>query len=1550
MNKVKGLSLLLTLGMALAQTAHAQLADVTQPGDAITATSANSPGSEGVTNAIDGQPTKYLNFDISDTGFTVTPSVGLTVVNGLSLQSANDAPDRDPTTYLLEGSYDGTNFTEISSGDVADFPDRFHTNYIFFDNSVPYVHYRLIFPTVDNSTCCMQIAEVELLGAQAAGDVTQPGDALVATSANSPGSEGVTNAIDNAPTKYLNFDISETGFTVTPSVGMTIVNGLSLQSANDAPDRDPTTYLLQGSYDGTNFADISSGDVADFPDRFHTNYIFFDNSTPYLTYRLIFPTVDNSTCCMQIAEVEFLGSQAPGDVTQPGDDIVATSANSPGSEGVTNAIDGQPTKYLNFDITDTGFTVTPSVGLTIVNGLSLQSANDAPDRDPTTYRLEGSYDGTNFTEISSGDVADFPERFHTNYIYFDNDTAYLTYRLIFPTVDNSTCCMQIAEVELLGVQLPGDVTQPGDAITATSANSPGSEGVTNAIDNAPTKYLNFDISDTGFTVTPAVGLTEIIGLSLQSANDAPDRDPTTYLLEGSYDGTNFTEISSGSVADFPDRFHTNYIFFDNTTPYLTYRLIFPTVDNSTCCMQIAEVELFPRPGGSCSDLTLVDAGLIRLQPNDTPVLEGSTAEITVVPTGPWNVQWESKAPGEEEFSAVAGATSDTISIANVGSAQDGTLYRAVVSTPGCEGQISNEVALNLFTPSDTRSIGYTWIGGGANGAPTSMNPDDIAGFHPQAYWNNLNGGSGDDVSNAVDLAGEPTTVVDSNNDEVGDVGFDFTTDGTWGVGTGDGNPTQRMLNGLVRTDTKNLDEGDTPVEITFFGVPAGSHTVILYAVQVPLEFFDMNVEVEGANGVQRRFTRPQNSDEYNPSPGFVLMAGETEETRSVGNMMIFSGVEPSNGEILVRYWAPNGDIQGPGINAMQIVLDPPPAPPVPVITQNPQSTNGVLGAGLELTVAVDGQDTSIQWFKDGQPIGGATGTTYGVASLSEGDAGVYTVAVTNPAGRILSRAAVVNVLEENNLQSGLVAYFPFDGNGDNVQGGPAAEVVSGGFGDGQIGQALELNGFGDYALAPSYEKPIEAITVSAWVNSTSPDFGPIVRNWASNAGEGRFGQLILDVNFPIDAVAPQARGIVGVGPNEPAATGFVEGIGEGWHHLAMTANGSTTTLYLDGEVFAVNDYLGNLNDSDVNWLSFGAELNLAADLDGNIDFGGDPELDESAFSWGGGIDDVAIFNRSLSGPEIQSVFEAGSAGNPITEAASVLNTEMGTDTVVPVAPQLELTDGLVALWNFDDGSFNDSIGEFHGEANGSAPIQFTKGQDNFGQAIRLDGADQFVEIVGGEADDLAFAGGSMALSAWFKVDTFDKNWQAIIAKGEGTNWRVHRRSGEGGLGHAGGIGEGPAGADVSLGEWHHLVAVTDAEGAEFGTRLYVDGEVYTENTGAAVLAANGMRVMLGENPDARGRYFAGELDDVALWNRVLTPDEVQTLFTGDPLGGPSDAEPPAPAGGISSISIDGATVTIEFTGSLQSADTVDGPYSAVDGASSPFTVDAASGNKFYIAQ
>ena len=1254
---------------AMSLTGMAQ-SDITQPGDAIVATSDNSPGSEGVANAIDNQPTKYLNFDKVDTGFTVTPSIGLTVVTGLTLQSANDAPERDPASYKLEGSNDGATFATISEGDVPAFTERFETVSISFANSAVYKHYRLTFPTVANvdGANSMQIAEVELLGVQGPTDVTQPGDALIASSDNSPGSEGVANVIDNQPTKYLNFDKLNTGFTVTPGVGGTVVTGLSLQAANDAPPRDPASYLLEGSLDGNSFFPISEGEVPAFAERFATNYIFFDNSRAYATYRVTFPTVldEAGANSMQIAEVELLGSvsELPQDVTQPGDAVVATSDNSPGSEGVANAIDNQPTKYLNFDKLDTGLTVTPSTGLTIVSGLTLQSANDAPPRDPASYTLEGTNDGENFTMISEGSVAPFAERFETQTILFDNAIPYTSYRLIFPTVldEAGANSMQIAEIELLGVSGPQDVTQPGDAITASSDNSPGSEGVANAIDDQPTKYLNFDKLNTGFTVTPQVGETIVTGLSLQSANDAPPRDPASYLLEGSNDGgTTFTQIAEGSIPAFTERFQTKYVFFtDNSASYTTYRVTFPTVADEAGAnsMQIAEVELLGVvPGGGPK--TEVTSGLIRRQPTDAVALEGFGAQLRLVATGPWKVQWFVQ--GEDgSFSAIPGATTPEYTTPALTAENSCMVYRAEVSSPR-EVQISNEVTASLFTPSDNRSIGLNWIGSGANGAPTEMFPEDVAGFHPQAYWNNLEGGSGDLFSNIFDpdLEDDVTPVaVDSNNEEITDISFEFAASGTWGTGTGEADATQRLLNGMATTTGSTRPIAPT---LRFNAVPEGQHSLLIYMIQRPLEFFGLNIDVavinnEGQEVIHAsRFARPQNSDEYNPAPGYVLITADNEAARSVGNMIRIDNINPGEfQEILVYIWQP-GSTGNPGINGLQLVLDTGDVPVPPSIVSQPASLNGYVGGGRVLSVEVSGEGAEIQWFKDGQPIPGATGATLDLGRLSLDSAGNYTAAVSNAGGRVVSKPAVVSVLEENSLQAGLTTHITFDTNSSDPdldrRGGASIDS------NGLINGAMELDGFEGYGFLPSYEQPEEAMTLSIWArtnNESDLQWGPLVNSWLAPRATGAEGQFRFGVfegfNDQGDVFAQPIVNL-GVGPNVPTALGNTGEVDDpnGWHHYAFTANGSQLTVYFDGEAIGVIDYLGNINDSAFGWLAIGATL-TEAELDA------EPELDFNAFpsTWGGHMDDLAIWNRSLGADEISALYTAGLEGNAADSVASPL--------------------------------------------------------------------------------------------------------------------------------------------------------------------------------------------------------------------------------------------------------------------------------------------------------
>ena len=68
---------------------------------------------------------------------------------------------------------------------------------------------------------------------------------------------------------------------------------------------------------------------------------------------------------------------------------------------------------------------------------------------------------------------------------------------------------------------------------------------------------------------------------------------------------------------------------------------------------------------------------------------------------------------------------------------------------------------------------------------------------------------------------------------------------------------------------------------------------------------------------------------------------------------------------------------------------------------------------------------------------------------------------------------------------------------------------------------------------------------------------------------------------------------------------------------------------------------------------------------------------------------------------------------------------------------------------------------------------------------------------------------------------------------------------------------------------------------------------------------------------------------------------------------PAGGLPPIGAsGGVSSISLaDDGHVVIEFTGSLMSSDNVGGPYTAVEGATSPVTINPANtAAKFYKAE
>lgn len=82
----------------------------------------------------------------------------------------------------------------------------------------------------------------------------------------------------------------------------------------------------------------------------------------------------------------------------------------------------------------------------------------------------------------------------------------------------------------------------------------------------------------------------------------------------------------------------------------------------------------------------------------------------------------------------------------------------------------------------------------------------------------------------------------------------------------------------------------------------------------------------------------------------------------------------------------------------------------PTVTTQP--TGGTLCEGdpLSLSMTATGSTPiAHQWFLDGAPIAGATGSSYTVAAVAGGDAGTYTVELSNVCGSATSDAAVITV-------------------------------------------------------------------------------------------------------------------------------------------------------------------------------------------------------------------------------------------------------------------------------------------------------------------------------------------------------------------------------------------------------------------------------------------------------------------------------------------------------------------------------------------------------------
>jgi len=891
-------------------------------------------------------------------------------------------------------------------------------------------------------------------------------------------------------------------------------------------------------------------------------------------------------------------------------------------------------------------------------------------------------------------VPAYTGRFQSQVLMFDNVWAFKHYRWIaVDTQGPSGCCMQIAEVELLGGSAPKDVTSPGDAVYASSANSPGSEGVANAIDGQPTKYLNFDGKNSqpsGFVVSPGIGSTTITGISMQTANDAPDRDVKVVLIEGTNDavsgwddGASWTKITQ--IDDIPaigDRFTTQEFYFGNDKSYTSYRwTVVDTQGPSGCCMQIAEVEFL-------AATTTVDCDLaaFKRQPVDVFVLDGEPATFLVEVNGPWPLQWHKN--GEPVSGAVS--TSYTTEAINAGNASD----KYSVQIVGCE--MSSEVVATIHDPSaHPVSIGLNFNGSGANGAPTASLPTDIAGVQLQAYWNNIANASGTAETALLNSLGEEALGL-----EDWEVAIDFASGGNWGAGTGDANPTQRLLNGLLQA------RGEAHIE--FQEIPDGNHTLIVYTVGIPLQFQNEYYKLVGEDEDSDRiiYTEAMNADQYNPIQRYFRGTSEDPNNRTLSNYVRFDNVKPVEGYIRFEWGTTTaGFDRGVAVNAIQLILDNPALDiEAPSITANPTPTVAQEGSAALMTVVASGEGLTYQWLKngaaipDGGKIAGATTDTLVVNGLSEAEEGFYSLAIFNEAGSVISSRAKLSMVSSGaTMSDDLIVHLKFDetsgttasnsGSGSDTAtiyddyGEPNEEPVGA---DGLIGNAILINGPDSetyaFGVLDNYPKIKGNGTVSLWLNTPGIDgeAAVVVRNGSaiSIETENQF-QITITNNADGEPVLGCA---ISAGPNVINIVDTEALALDEWVHIALTVDGGQLRFYKNAKLIGVTDYLDRINGSTEDWLAIGANLTLVQEEDEDPYFAMD-EANPQAFS--GSIDDLGIWHTARSAADIESIYAKGVTGSDVTKASVTIPDFVEPGEIVePDEPTISLVrngDGTVTV-------------------------------------------------------------------------------------------------------------------------------------------------------------------------------------------------------------------------------------------------------------------------------
>ena len=417
---------------------------------------------------------------------------------------------------------------------------------------------------------------------------------------------------------------------------------------------------------------------------------------------------------------------------------------------------------------------------------------------------------------------------------------------------------------------------------------------------------------------------------------------------------------------------------------------------------------------------------------------------------------------------------------------------------------------------------------------------------------------------------------------------------------------------------------------------------------------------------------------------------------------------------------------------------------------------------------------------------------------------------------------------------------------------------------------LDLDGAGEYVtFGPAPALGLQTFTVEAWFKRHGEGIGadtgqqglseaaPLVTKGRGEADGGRFDMnYYLGVSISTGKLSADFEDMA-TGGNHPiigtTPTGY-----DTWYHAAVTYDGSVIRLYLNGVLDAAHNEQGAVPRFDsLQHAAIGTAINSL----------GQP------FGWFDGvIDEARIWNYARSAEEIQA-----DMGHPVLEGS-----------------------GLVGRWGLDETggtTIHDSVGTTNGTLAGGALVTGTTfvsaPSPNPDHAVELDGRHAYVAVPPSPALGLS----TFTVETWFNrkwlgdyTDSGDGGVQAVplVARGRGesdgdnrdVNYFVGLRYFDDRL-----VADfedmegnnhpltGPT--HVTEGSWNHVAAVYDGS----TWRLYLNGRLEAIQAVTATPRFDSIQpVGIGSALDSNGNpegYFAGEMNEVRIWNVALSATQIQ---------------------------------------------------------------------------